>query len=1156
MVASNVEINAEGVNIGEANTLDFQLPLVVEVDGGVANIYANTVKITELDSVNHAIGNDVIVIVTNVNSTPYTNRINISDVFGNISTPVVVYSNTSLYSNVLIANNSRLLVGNSTANVIVSPTIISVANSTAIANVLPGQIIVGNVVANTTSLTVGNVFINASTITIGNSTVNSTSNSSNLKLFSNTDFTLVTGNSVSVGNSTANVTVNKTDVTFSNSTVTFVFEAPTLEKFVSTGYFLSSTGEWTTVDVGIAAPAGNNLNIQFNDDNVMAGSDAFTFDNSSNTLHLMNGLFYVGNSSANLNINSSSIFVGANVSVNTTVIFVGNTTANTKLTQSLISISNSSGTANLTPINLTIGVSGVNATSVFVGSNVIANSSALIITSTDANLALISNSAVIGNSTVSVALTRETIKLGTASINVSINSTAIAFSNSTSNTKLKIPTAVQWGASNYFLHANGDWVTIPDIEEIPAGGGNTEVQFNDGGVITGNLAFTFNKTTNTVTIESKLIVGNGLINTYITPVRIQLANGVTNTGIRLPSPGEYSGPYFLHANGSWVNLYTYVSVAGSNTYVQINDSGSFGAVSSFAFNKTTNTLFIGNSTANVFVNTSVLKFANSTSNGMLKIPTAAEYGSSNHFLQANGTWSNILSVVAANTTPGGTNTNIQYNDEGTMNGTNAFTFDDSTNTVSILTRLMVGNSTVNAVTNSTSLKLSNSTSNINIHIPTVAERDGTYFLNGNGSFVIPTPAGSNTYVLFNDSGAYGAVSALTFSTASNTLTVSNNITSVGSIKVGNSTVNVTINSTSFAVANSTAATKLALPTAAEIADGAYFLNANGLWVDITAIVPTFEDANNANYLGTLPPAYYTNATNLDTGTVAIARLPFSNTAQRGIVQLVDAVDNTSIVIAPTANAVKRAFDNGGTAYSNAIAFAANATNLSSGTVAAARLPILDSVTNTSITWVAAANSAKTAYDNGTIKAAAAYSNAVAEIYIALRQRFGNNVCSDSSLGTQQSYIWPFDNSINGRGSGVVGGAAAIFYDHDTPSNGAWSFLNIDGNPIATFYANGNISCVSLTETSDLKLKFDVSNLIIGDEFLQVHAVRYKLLSDPDIEQIGFIAQDMQKVYPELVSMDGYGNLGINYSKATAILWEINRNQEMRLRALENAILNR
>ena len=82
MVASNVEINAEGVNIGEANTLDFQLPLVVEVDGGVANIYANTVKITELDSVNHAIGNDVIVIVTNVNSTPYTNRINISDVLG------------------------------------------------------------------------------------------------------------------------------------------------------------------------------------------------------------------------------------------------------------------------------------------------------------------------------------------------------------------------------------------------------------------------------------------------------------------------------------------------------------------------------------------------------------------------------------------------------------------------------------------------------------------------------------------------------------------------------------------------------------------------------------------------------------------------------------------------------------------------------------------------------------------------------------------------------------------------------------------------------------------------------------------------------------------------------------------------------------------
>jgi uncharacterized protein YjdB len=35
------------------------------------------------------------------------------------------------------------------------------------------------------------------------------------------------------------------------------------------------------------------------------------------------------------------------------------------------------------------------------------------------------------------------------------------------------------------------------------------------------------------------------------------------------------------------------SVAGSNTYIQFNDSGSLNAVSSFTFNKTTNTLSVG-----------------------------------------------------------------------------------------------------------------------------------------------------------------------------------------------------------------------------------------------------------------------------------------------------------------------------------------------------------------------------------------------------------------------------------------------------------------------------------------------------------------------------------------------------------------------------------
>ena len=96
--------------------------------------------------------------------------------------------------------------------------------------------------------------------------------------------------------------------------------------------------------------------------------------------------------------------------------------------------------------------------------------------------------------------------------------------------------------------------------------------------------------------------------------------------------------------------------------------------------------------------------------------------------------------------------------------------------------IKIGNTTVNAVTNSTSLALSNSTASIVITIPTAAAiSDSNYYLNANGSYALvnttsaPGNTGSNTYVMFNDSGVQNATSGFTFNKTSNTLTVSNTI---------------------------------------------------------------------------------------------------------------------------------------------------------------------------------------------------------------------------------------------------------------------------------------------------------------------------------------------------------------------------------------------
>jgi len=109
---------------------------------------------------------------------------------------------------------------------------------------------------------------------------------------------------------------------------------------------------------------------------------------------------------------------------------------------------------------------------------------------------------------------------------------------------------------------------------------------------------------------------------------------------------------------------------GSNTQLQFNSSGGFGGVPNATWNG--NVLSLGN--------LSELSIGG---------------GSSGYFLRTDG--NGVLEWVegVSNTTPGGSNTQVQFNDAGALAGNNGFTFNKDLGTLSVLSA-NVGNVTADA----------------------------------------------------------------------------------------------------------------------------------------------------------------------------------------------------------------------------------------------------------------------------------------------------------------------------------------------------------------------------------------------------------------------------------------------------------------------------
>ena len=134
-----------------------------------------------------------------------------------------------------------------------------------------------------------------------------------------------------------------------------------------------------------------------------------------------------------------------------------------------------------------------------------------------------------------------------------------------------------------------------------------------------------------------------------------------------------------------------------------------------------------------------------------------------------------------------------------------------------------------------------------------------------------------------------------------------------------------------------------------------------------------------------------------------------------------------------------------------------------------------------------------------------------------------------------------DNKIALRGNSS-GGEIWVYDNYGT--------LNIyeDG-------ATGNITCVSLTQTSSRKVKKNIKPIKDSDKILELEAVEFDYKNESQgTNKRGFVAEDVAKVLPNLVTPETDETpVTLDYIQMIPYLQDIIKKQEARIKALEDKI---
>jgi hypothetical protein len=106
-----------------------------------------------------------------------------------------------------------------------------------------------------------------------------------------------------------------------------------------------------------------------------------------------------------------------------------------------------------------------------------------------------------------------------------------------------------------------------------------------------------------------------------------------------------------------------------------------------------------------------------------------------------------------------------------------------------------------------------------------------------------------------------------------------------------------------------------------------------------------------------------------------------------------------------------------------------------------------------------------------------------------------------------------------------------------------------------YVASGSITCVDLNSTSDINLKKDIEIISNANEILsQINGIKFSWRSN-DKKSVGVIAQEVEKVLPELVvvSENDEKTKTVNYQGLIGVLIEAVKDQQKQINALKEEI---